>query len=115
MPNEWVWAITLRVSAELVGMVGLTPDENPDAAELGYYINRRHWGLGIATEAGRLVVDYGIRVLGLRRITSGHFLGNPASGHVLSKLGFVRTGHSERPCLARGASGLPSVEMHMVV
>jgi RimJ/RimL family protein N-acetyltransferase len=112
VPNEWVWAITLRASSELVGMVGLTPDQSQDTAELGYYVDRRHWGLGIATEAARSVVDYGIHMLSLRRITSGYFLDNPSSGRVLSKLGFAQIGHAERPCLATGASA-PSVEMHL--
>jgi RimJ/RimL family protein N-acetyltransferase len=57
VPNEWVWAITLRASGTLVGMVGLSPDADQDMAELGYYVDRRHWGLGIATEAARSVVD----------------------------------------------------------
>jgi RimJ/RimL family protein N-acetyltransferase len=113
VPNEWVWAITLRASGDLVGMVGLTSHADPEAAELGYYIARGHWGLGIATEAGRSVVHHGFHRLGLRRITSGYFVDNPASGRVLSKLGFVVTGHAERPCLASGASGLPSVEVHL--
>ncbi len=114
VPNEWVWAITLRQSRELVGMVGLTPDADPDTAELGYYVARGHWGNGIATEAGGSVVHYGIHSLGLRRIRSGYFVDNPASGRVLSKLGFVETGRSERPCLAIGAT-LPSVEVHLEV
>lgn len=111
VPNEWVWAILSRGAGELVGMVGLTLDADPGAAELGYYVSRPHWGRGIATEAGRLVVDYGIQVLRLRRIASGHFVDNPASGRVLHKLGFVETGRAERPCLASGETARPSVEL----
>jgi ribosomal-protein-alanine N-acetyltransferase len=114
VPNEWVWAITLRESRELVGMAGLTPEANPDTAELGYYLARDHWGSGIATEAAGSVVHYGIQSLGLRRIRSGHFVDNAASGRVLSKLGFVEIGRGERPCLAIGSS-LPSVEVHLEV
>lgn len=110
VPNEWVWAITLRASGELVGMVGLTPDIGQDMAELGYYVAPRHWGRGIATEAARSVLDHGIHMLGLRRITSGYFLDNPASGRVLGKLGFIETGRAERLCVATGTSA-PSAEM----
>jgi RimJ/RimL family protein N-acetyltransferase len=91
-------------------MVGLSPESAHDAAELGYYIHRQFWNRGIATEAARLVVDHGFRVFSLRRITAGHFQDNPASGRVLSKLGFAKTGLAERPCLAIGAS-VPSIEM----
>lgn len=114
VPNEWVWAITLRESRELVGMVGLTPEAAPDTAELGYYVARDQWGYGIATEAAGLIVHYGIHSLGLRRITSGHFVDNPASGRVLGKLGFVETGRSERLCLAIGST-VPCVEVHLEV
>jgi RimJ/RimL family protein N-acetyltransferase len=114
VPNEWTWAITLRESGELVGMVGLTPEADPDTAELGYYVSRDHWGNGIATEAARSVVQYGIQSLGLRRIRSGHFVDNPASGRVLSKVGFVEIGRSERACLAIGST-LPTVEVHLEV
>ncbi len=112
VPAEWVWAITCRGAGELVGMVGLTPEAGHDAAELGYYVDRRHWGVGIATEAARSVVDYGVRVLGLRCLTSGYFLDNPLSGRVLTKLGFVEVGRGERPCLAAGTT-VPSVEMRL--
>jgi RimJ/RimL family protein N-acetyltransferase len=112
VPNEWVWAITWRVSGELVGMVGLTPEAGQDAAELGYYVDRRYWGIGIATEAAKSVLDYGIHVLGLRRLTSGYFLDNPSSGRVLSKLGFVEVGRAERSCLATGSIE-SSVEMRL--
>jgi RimJ/RimL family protein N-acetyltransferase len=114
VPNEWTWAITLRDSGELVGMVGLTPEVVPDTAELGYYVSRDHWGKGIATEAAGSVVHYGIQSLGLRRITSGHFVDNPASGRVLRKLGFVEIGRSERSCLAIGST-LPSIEVLLEV
>ncbi|HUB12710.1 MAG TPA: GNAT family N-acetyltransferase [Acetobacteraceae bacterium] len=110
VPNELAWAITLRRGGELVGMVGLNQEPNQDAPELGYYVDRGHWGLGIATEAARAVVEHGIYRLGLRRITAGYFADNPASGRVLRKLGFVQTGQGERPCLATGLR-TPSVEM----
>jgi [ribosomal protein S5]-alanine N-acetyltransferase len=61
--NEWVWAIIWRTSGELVGMIGLTPEAGHDAAELGYYVDRRHWGIGIATEAAKAVVYHGIHAL----------------------------------------------------
>ena len=112
VPSEWVWAIVLRTSGELAGMVGLTPESDPNVAELGYWLGRQHWGIGIATEAARTVVGYGFQTLGLQRITSGYFQDNPRSGRVLSKLGFVETGCAERPCCAVG-SVVPSVELSL--
>lgn len=84
--------IFLRTAGKprLIGGIGLTPQ--CDAAELGYWITPDHWGLGFATEAGRAVVDMARHSLRLPRLRASHFIDNPASGHVLTKLGFVRTG-----------------------
>ena len=56
--------------------------------EFGYWIARRHWGRGYATEAGRAVLATARHGLRLKRLDAGHFLDNPASGRVLEKLGF---------------------------
>ena len=43
------------------------------------------------------------RTLGHRLVTAGHFTDNPASGRVLSKIGFKPTGEVRpRFCLSRG-------------
>ncbi len=113
VPAEWVWAVTLRGSDTLLGAIGLTPEENTDAAELGYWLSPAHWGGGITTDAARAVVVFGFERLGLPVITSGYFEDNPPSGRVLRKLGFVETGHVMRPCLAAGGE-VPSIRMELV-
>ena len=89
---------------ELVGGAGLHPAAMGDKAELeiGYWLTPAAWGHGYATEAGRAVVDIARHALGRKRLVSGHFLDNPASGRVLRKLGFAQTGVEKRECLARG-------------
>lgn len=91
----------------LIGGIGLA-DRDGDV-EIGYWIAPSHWGNGFATEAGRAVVAMARDSLRIGRLVSGHFVGNPASGRVLTKLGFEPTGRSEmRLCKARGRD-LPSV------
>jgi RimJ/RimL family protein N-acetyltransferase len=76
----------------LVGSCGI---HNRDGnAELGYWIARPYWGLGYATEAARAVIGVA-KALGHQRLVSGHFTDNPASGHVLRKIGFRSTGKTE--------------------
>jgi RimJ/RimL family protein N-acetyltransferase len=76
---------------ELVGTIGF--GRRPDGElEFGYWIARPFWGRGYATEAGRAVLDFARDCLRLRKLHSGHFLDNPASGRVLEKLGFRPTG-----------------------
>lgn len=85
--------------AELIGGVGLHAGET--GAELGYWIAPEHWGRGFATEAARALLGLA-RTLGHREVHAHHFLDNPASGRVLDKAGFRRTGKvSPRTGLAR--------------
>jgi RimJ/RimL family protein N-acetyltransferase len=76
---------------QLVGTIGF--GRRPDGEmEFGYFIARRFWGLGFATEAGRAVIEFARQSLRLERLNAGHFIDNPASGRVLEKLGFRATG-----------------------
>lgn len=76
----------------LVGAIGLALNLPQSRAELGYWIGVPYWGRGYATEASLALVRYGFRELGLNRVFSCHFDGNPASGRVMEKLGMKREG-----------------------
>ena len=87
---------------QLIGGVGLS--RVADGHELGYWISRRHWGLGYATEAATAVTALACS-LGLRRLEASPFVDNPASSRVLVKLGFKPTGEVlHRYSAGRGAS-----------
>ncbi len=60
-------------------------------AEIGYWIARKWWGRGFATEAVRSVLRIAA-TLGYQQIAARHAVDNPASGRVLRKAGFVATG-----------------------
>lgn len=87
---------------QLIGAVGIHPAGDGTSLELGYWLTPDAWGRGYATEAGRAMLGIARYGMGLRRLVSGHFLDNPASGRVLTKLGFRRTGEEMRHCVARG-------------
>ena len=76
---------------ELIGAIGFGRRPTGEM-EFGYWIARRHWGRGYATEAGRAILATARHGLRLKRLDAGHFLDNPASGRVLEKLGFRPTG-----------------------
>lgn len=84
----------------LIGGIGIHPDGDGD--EIGYWLTPTAWGRGYATEAGRAMLGIARHAMGLKRLRSGHFLDNPASGRVLAKLGFRTTGVELRHCLALG-------------
>jgi RimJ/RimL family protein N-acetyltransferase len=75
----------------MIGGIGIHPAEDGEL-ELGYWLTPSAWGRGYATEAGLGVVRMARESLRLKRLVSGHFVDNPASGRVLRKLGFRPTG-----------------------
>jgi RimJ/RimL family protein N-acetyltransferase len=67
--------------------------ENP---ELGYWVARNFWGLGIASEAAAAVLDLAFLAYDHSQMNASHMIENAASAHVLEqKLGFVETGTDE--------------------
>ena len=89
-PRQPNFAITLPDNGEYIGQVGFGPDED-GFLQVGYWIARKHWGRGYATEATRAALDVG-RMIGLGRVVAAHFTDNPASGKVLRNAGFRPTG-----------------------
>ncbi|HLK24114.1 MAG TPA: GNAT family N-acetyltransferase [Caulobacteraceae bacterium] len=89
--REAIFAIE-DARAGLVGVLGFHPKADAAAPELGYWIGRPHWGQGLATEAARAALRWADREWGKRWTIAGHFADNPASGRVLTKIGFLYTG-----------------------
>lgn len=85
-------AVTLKESGEVIGAVGLVATASHQRAELGYWIGVPYWGHGYCTEAAKVLIDYGFRVLGYHRITACHVISNPASGRVMAKAGMELEG-----------------------
>lgn len=91
-PAENPFAITLRLSGTLIGGIGLRIEPEHQHGELGYWIGAPHWGKGYATEAARIVLNFGFDRLKLHRIFAHHFRHNEASGKVLRKIGMKHEG-----------------------
>lgn len=70
-------------------------------AELGWLIASEHQGQGLATEAGRALIDLCFGSLGLRRVVASTFEANQASRRVAEKLGMRLETHSLRDTLHR--------------
>ncbi|MDY0813640.1 GNAT family N-acetyltransferase [Kitasatospora purpeofusca] len=75
----------IDLDGDLLGIVRLR--STGSTGHLAYILREDAWGHGYATAAVRLLLT-GTTV---RRITAEHRVGNPASGRVLTKAGFVRT------------------------
>jgi RimJ/RimL family protein N-acetyltransferase len=91
--REAVFAITARADGTLMGAIGLAGiDARHRHAEMGYWLGRPFWNLGLATEAARAVLRFAFDTLDLERVFAHHFVRNPASGRVLEKIGMVHEG-----------------------
>lgn len=89
--EEVVWAVTMRETGELMGVIGLVPKPF-DAGEIGYWLGRVYWGHGYMPEAVSAVIRYGFEERALNRIEAGVFSYNPASARVLEKSGLTFEG-----------------------
>lgn len=79
---------------EFCGVIGLVQktDVYRLGCEIGYWVGEPFWGKGIASEALRLVTDYGFENLLLERISTSVFDYNLASMRVLEKNGYQKEG-----------------------
>lgn len=98
--RDFVYAVDLP-SEGLIGMIG-AHRKSESGFEIGYWFGRPFWGQGFATEAARGFVSEAGK---LGTLQAGHFIDNPASGRVLTKVGFAYTGETKPMfSLGRGES-----------
>lgn len=109
-PNLVILRRTLG-APQLIGSIGLKRLQG-GATEIGFWITRKCWGLGFATEAGRAMIDIARHALGLEELSATAFADNISSQNVLAKLGFKPTGNALRHCTARD-SVLPARNYRM--
>jgi ribosomal-protein-alanine N-acetyltransferase len=100
---EHRFVIQRKRDGVFLGMAGLHAD---DGYEFGYWLGKPFWGFGYATEAAHRLVSYAFQALGQETVHAGWFYDNPASGHVLAKLGARHNGSRMRDCRARGTAVL---------
>jgi RimJ/RimL family protein N-acetyltransferase len=103
--TEYYWIITLAHDDRAIGAVSTRVDRH--AADVGYLLDRRHWGHGYATEAARAIVDWAFSVPALHRVWATCDTENLASARVLEKLGMVREGTLRRAIVRPNISPEP--------
>ena len=96
------WAVRKTRGKGLIGVFKLFEIEYQAKAEVGYWIGKRYWNNGYATEALLAVVDFGFNSLELHRIYATTDITNVASQRVLQKSGFEREGVLRRDARRSG-------------
>ena len=95
--NNVFLAIVAKESCEHIGNIKLGPiNWIHRTADIGLLIGeKRYWGKGIATEAIKLIVDYGFNTLNLHKITASCYSTNVGSVKAFENVGFVREGQRQ--------------------
>jgi len=97
------YAIVLKESNKMIGTIEFRIHEWNKSGELGFTLNRRYWGNGYMTEAGKLILKLAFDDLGLERVYAAHEVKNSASGKVLSRLGMEFEGILRKSEMIKGA------------
>ncbi len=87
----------------VIGCVGVRLDMSPRTGDLGYWVGRRFWGHGVATEAAGRLASWALSHLPIDRLQAEVDIENPASAAVLRRIGFREAGASMQVCRAAGA------------
>ena len=82
------FALELSSDNELIGWAGVQKMIDSERYEIIYALKASHWGRGLATEAGRALLDAAFALQYLPEIFALVFPQNIASIRVLEKLGF---------------------------
>lgn len=83
------WRLELKETGETVGFCGAGNVHGLEEWELGWWVARRYWGQGLATEAARAAINHFFQCTGRPKVVSVIAIGNRASERVAEKLGYA--------------------------
>lgn len=89
-PNTYFFAITQKDTGKMIGSIKLGPvDLNHSRGEIGLMIgDKGSWGKGFASEAIKLISNFGFENLELHKIVAGAHVENQGSIKAFLKNGF---------------------------
>ena len=97
--NDETYAIVLKETNVVIGNIALFKKsqyvQKENEKELGFWLGKKYWNLGYATEASLLMIDYGFNKLNLDKIWIAHFIDNIKSKRVQEKCNF-KYSHTHR-------------------
>lgn len=96
--NKSLLYFAIADQKELIGGIGAVPfdDVHRFSAEVGFWLGKPFWNLGIATKALGVFCKYLFDSYNFNRLTANVFEGNEASRKVLEKNRFVLEGRQRK-------------------
>ena len=100
--ESYFWAIFDQGTQKMIGTAGLMGFQRQHGrAETGLLIgDSEYWGSGAANEAMQLVIEFGFRALGLRKLTGGNYAPNHGMNFIFKRMGFTREATERRAWLS---------------
>lgn len=74
--------------AGTIGLHGISLTDH--CAEVGYWVEKSHRGVGLCTEALKMILDFSLNILAFRRIEGMADFNNLASQRVMERAGMTR-------------------------
>ena len=84
------WKLLAKASGEMIGFCGAGISRAAPEPEIGWWLARRHWGRGLATEAARAALRDAFKRVRLDRVISIARPENTASIRIMEKLELKR-------------------------
>lgn len=81
---------------EFVGTIALTINNQENSAELGYWVAKPFWGLGLGTEAAHFICGFAFKKLGLNKLMASAQADNIGSKRILEKIGMHLTATTKK-------------------
>lgn len=101
--NFYDFALENRATGKMIGTCGFTTfDLENNSAEVGYVLNPDYWGIGLAPEALRRLMQFGFTELRLHRLVAKIINENSASKRVAEKCGFRHESTHKDAMLIKG-------------
>jgi len=79
--------VVLKDTGESIGMCGLIKRDTLEDVDIGYAFLPKFWKKGYAVESARAVLEYGLKIRGLKRIVGITLEANRGSVRVLERIG----------------------------
>jgi [ribosomal protein S5]-alanine N-acetyltransferase len=87
--NKKAYAFTILAEGKIAGQIFLEePSSDKKGYTVGFFVGKKFWNKGIATNAIKEVVRFGFGELNLDKIVGDNDEDNPASGRAMEKAGF---------------------------
>lgn len=98
------WGIHYKEDNKLIGTVDFVSWQTQHkTAEIGYALSKDYWGRGIATEAAKELIRFGMHEMDLVRIQAKSLVANVGSERVMEKAGMTFEGILRKFIYVKGA------------